>query len=158
MTANNLLMNPLLPIVIALTIGVLGLAFAWQVAEQRGTRFDKQRRDAQAELLTLQARLYEKMIDMKTIDAMQVIESAVRLATTGTTDRPAALVQTPEPDARQILSSRVVEETIANGMIQLRELYARAGVPVPDDGALREEVEVMLGGGISDGMQTGVVR
>jgi hypothetical protein len=88
------------------------------------------------------AKLYERLLDAQKAD----VATLVRLATTGSPEGPQALVQSPEPDAHQVLTSRVVEETILKGMEQMRDEYRRAGIPVPDDATLREEVEMLIDG------------
>lgn len=102
--------------------------------------------------------LYERVLERKKDDTASIVESAVRLATTGSAAPPTALVQSPEPDGEQILRSRVVEETIQNGMSKLREEYRLAGMAVPSDEVLREEAELMLYGILPESGTAGAIR
>lgn len=147
----------------AMTILVLAATLGHATRELRRAR--EAQRSAELKVIEMAladaektAALYERILERKKDDTASIIESAVRMATTGTTEPPSALVQSPEPDAEQILRSRVVEETIQNGMVRLREEYVRAGVDVPSDDVLREEVELMLGGELPASAMAGAVR
>lgn len=158
MTAADLLMA----VMAMLTLVEFAVIMA-QRSDLKQTREDQRRAELKLIELSLAhaaevAALYERVLTRRQDDTASIVESAVRLATTGMAEKPSALVQSPEPDAQQLLTKRVVEDTVQNGMRHLREEYQRAGMAVPEDAVLREEAEMMLYGLLPESATAGAVR
>lgn len=66
-------------------------------------------------------------------------------AQTGRPEIPAAVV-TFEDDAELRVRAAIADDTIRRGMAEMRAAYQAARMPVPDDTALRAEVESLLAG------------
>lgn len=127
-------------VVVVVLVGVIALLIVALVVQDR--RLNAQAREA--------LRLFNEHHAVILKAAVEAHQSAVRMALTGSATATPAVVQPAVPDAVDVLSQRVAEETVQRGMDMLRAAYKNElGIDV-DDKTLRAEAEqIILTGTVS---------